>query len=60
MHWLLWQGADTTLTTPKGWTAAHIAAIRGQYACIQVSKTYQGFYLHLFMKVEHRHLSKME
>ena len=23
------------MTTPKGWTPAHIAAIRGQYACIQ-------------------------
>jgi ankyrin repeat domain-containing protein 42 len=36
LHWLLWKGADTTMATPKGWTAAHIAAIRGQYACLQV------------------------
>ncbi|RNA14408.1 ankyrin repeat domain-containing 42 [Brachionus plicatilis] len=35
LHWLLWQGADPTITTPKGWTTAHVAAIRGQYACIQ-------------------------
>ena len=37
IHWLLWQGADVTITTPKGWTATHVAAIRGQYACIQVN-----------------------
>ncbi|XP_060580276.1 ankyrin repeat domain-containing protein 42-like isoform X2 [Ruditapes philippinarum] len=35
LHWLLWHGADTTVTTPKGWTPAHIAAIRGQDACLQ-------------------------
>ncbi len=38
LHWLLWHGADTTVTTPKGWVAAHIAAIRGQDACMQVNK----------------------
>ena len=37
LHWLLWHGADTTVTSQKGWTPAHIAAIRGQDACIQVS-----------------------
>ena len=36
LHWLLWHGADTTIATPKGWTPAHIAAIRGQDACLQV------------------------
>jgi ankyrin repeat domain-containing protein 42 len=35
LHWLLWHGADPTVTTPRGWTAAHVAAIRGQDACIQ-------------------------
>ncbi|XP_074657659.1 ankyrin repeat domain-containing protein 42-like [Tubulanus polymorphus] len=35
LHWLLWHGADATVTTPQGWTPAHIAAIRGQDACIQ-------------------------
>lgn len=34
-HWLLWHGVDTTVITPRGWTAAHIAAIRGQDACMQ-------------------------
>ena len=37
LHWLLWHGADTTVTTPRGWTPAHIAAIKGQDACVQVS-----------------------
>ena len=36
LHWLLWHGADTTVSTPKGWVPAHIAAIRGQDACMQV------------------------
>ncbi|XP_045149149.1 ankyrin repeat domain-containing protein 42 isoform X4 [Echinops telfairi] len=35
LHWLLWHGADITQVTKRGWTAAHIAAIRGQDACIQ-------------------------
>ncbi|XP_032878419.1 ankyrin repeat domain-containing protein 42 [Amblyraja radiata] len=35
LHWLLWHGADTTDVTPRGWTAAHIAAIRGHDACMQ-------------------------
>ncbi|XP_072034713.1 ankyrin repeat domain-containing protein 42-like [Amphiura filiformis] len=35
LHWLLWHGADPTVVTPQGWTATHIAAIRGQDACIQ-------------------------
>uniref|UniRef100_A0A4W3JWB6 Ankyrin repeat domain 42 n=2 Tax=Callorhinchus milii TaxID=7868 RepID=A0A4W3JWB6_CALMI len=35
LHWLLWHGADMTDVTPRGWTAAHIAAIRGQDACMQ-------------------------
>ncbi|KAK6194561.1 hypothetical protein SNE40_000176 [Patella caerulea] len=35
VHWLLWHGADPNITTPKGWTAAHIAAIRGQDGCLQ-------------------------
>ncbi|XP_071074394.1 ankyrin repeat domain-containing protein 42 isoform X2 [Dasypus novemcinctus] len=35
LHWLLWHGADITRVTVKGWTAAHIAAIRGQDACMQ-------------------------
>uniref|UniRef100_A0A2C9K4N9 Uncharacterized protein n=1 Tax=Biomphalaria glabrata TaxID=6526 RepID=A0A2C9K4N9_BIOGL len=35
VHWLLWQGADPTVTTPRGWTPAHIAAIRGFENCIE-------------------------
>ncbi|KAK1168202.1 ankyrin repeat domain-containing protein 42-like [Acipenser oxyrinchus oxyrinchus] len=35
LHWLLWHGADTSDVTPRGWTAAHLAAIRGQDACMQ-------------------------
>ncbi|XP_064412906.1 ankyrin repeat domain-containing protein 42 isoform X2 [Latimeria chalumnae] len=35
LHWLLWHGADTTDVTPRGWTAAHLAAIRGQDVCMQ-------------------------
>ncbi|VFV19914.1 ankyrin repeat domain-containing [Lynx pardinus] len=35
LHWLLWHGADITQVTMRGWTAAHIAAIRGQDACMQ-------------------------
>lgn len=35
VHWLLWHGADATVSTPRGWTPAHIAAIRGQDACMQ-------------------------
>ncbi|XP_032749108.1 ankyrin repeat domain-containing protein 42 isoform X2 [Rattus rattus] len=35
LHWLLWNGADSTQTTTRGWTAAHVAAIRGQDACLQ-------------------------
>ncbi|XP_031954992.1 ankyrin repeat domain-containing protein 42 isoform X2 [Corvus moneduloides] len=35
LHWLLWHGADTTRVTVGGWTAAHLAAIRGQDACMQ-------------------------
>ena len=35
MHWLLWHGADHTAATNKGWSPVHIAAIRGQDACIQ-------------------------
>ncbi|XP_042542638.1 ankyrin repeat domain-containing protein 42 [Dipodomys spectabilis] len=35
LHWLLWHGADVTQSTARGWTAAHIAAIRGQDACMQ-------------------------
>ncbi|XP_068927056.1 ankyrin repeat domain-containing protein 42 [Petaurus breviceps papuanus] len=36
LHWLLWHGADITSVTPGGWTAGHIAAIRGQDACMQL------------------------
>ncbi|XP_019499019.1 PREDICTED: LOW QUALITY PROTEIN: ankyrin repeat domain-containing protein 42, partial [Hipposideros armiger] len=36
LHWLLWHGADITQATMRGWTAAHIAAIRGKDACMQV------------------------
>ncbi|XP_022449664.1 ankyrin repeat domain-containing protein 42 isoform X5 [Delphinapterus leucas] len=35
LHWLLWRGADLSQATMRGWTAAHIAAIRGQDACMQ-------------------------
>ncbi|XP_025047442.1 ankyrin repeat domain-containing protein 42 isoform X3 [Alligator sinensis] len=35
LHWLLWHGANITDTTIRGWTAAHLAAIRGQDACMQ-------------------------
>lgn len=36
LHWLLWHGADVTRVAVRGWTAAHLAAIRGQDACMQV------------------------
>lgn len=39
LHWLLWHGADLTVTTPQGWTPAHISAIRGQDSCIQALAT---------------------
>ncbi|XP_069747069.1 ankyrin repeat domain-containing protein 42-like isoform X3 [Narcine bancroftii] len=39
LHWLLWHGADMTDVTPRGWTAAHIAAIRGHSACMQALVT---------------------
>jgi len=45
---LLWHGADATVATPKGWTAAHIAAIRGQDACVQVSTNFALVFLVLF------------
>ncbi|KAG9471051.1 ankyrin repeat domain-containing protein 42 [Eleutherodactylus coqui] len=35
LHWLLWHGADITDVTTRGWTAAHLAAIKGQDACMQ-------------------------
>ncbi|XP_077030135.1 ankyrin repeat domain-containing protein 42 isoform X2 [Agelaius phoeniceus] len=35
LQWLLWHGADTARVTVRGWTAAHLAAIRGQDACMQ-------------------------
>ncbi|XP_042312202.1 ankyrin repeat domain-containing protein 42 isoform X2 [Sceloporus undulatus] len=35
LHWLLWHGADPTIVTVRGWTAAHLAAIKGQDACMQ-------------------------
>ncbi|XP_048351165.1 ankyrin repeat domain-containing protein 42 [Sphaerodactylus townsendi] len=35
LHWLLWHGADRTDVTTRGWNAAHLAAIRGQDACMQ-------------------------
>ncbi|XP_071511559.1 ankyrin repeat domain-containing protein 42-like, partial [Diadema antillarum] len=39
LHWLLWHGADPTVTTPQGWTPAHVASIRGQDQCIQALAT---------------------
>jgi len=36
LQWLIFHGADLSITTPKLWTPAHIAAIRGQDACLQV------------------------
>ncbi|XP_033630922.1 ankyrin repeat domain-containing protein 42-like [Asterias rubens] len=42
LHWLLWHGADITVTTPQGWTAAHLAAIKGQDQCIQALGTNGG------------------
>ncbi|GCC22396.1 ankyrin repeat domain-containing protein 42-like isoform X2 [Chiloscyllium punctatum] len=39
LHWLLWHGADLTDVTSRGWTAAHIAAIRGHDACMQALGT---------------------
>ena len=36
LHWLLWHGADHSDKTPQGWTPSHLAAIRGQDACLQV------------------------
>jgi ankyrin repeat protein len=45
MHWLLWQSADMDAQTPKGWTPAHIASIRGHDPCIQVRAILSiGFY----------------
>lgn len=38
LHWLLWHGADVTRVAVRGWTAAHLAAIRGQDACMQVRR----------------------
>ncbi|CAB4028011.1 ankyrin repeat domain-containing 42-like, partial [Paramuricea clavata] len=35
LHWLLWHGASYSEKSPDGWTPAHIAAIRGQDACLQ-------------------------
>ncbi|KAJ6617886.1 hypothetical protein lerEdw1_014944, partial [Lerista edwardsae] len=35
LQWLLWHGADRTAVTMRGWTVAHLAAIRGQDACMQ-------------------------
>ncbi|XP_053168704.1 ankyrin repeat domain-containing protein 42 isoform X2 [Hemicordylus capensis] len=35
LQWLLWHGADRTDVTMRGWTVAHLAAIRGQDACMQ-------------------------
>jgi len=36
MHWLLWHGANINAKSKDGWTAAHIAAIRGRSNCMQV------------------------
>ena len=36
----MWHGADPTVTTSKGWAPAHIAAIRGQDACMQVNYSF--------------------
>ena len=47
LHWLLWHGTDMTVTTPKGWTPAHIAAIKGQDACLQVGALHLFKYLQL-------------
>ena len=44
LHWLLWHGASCSETTPDGWTPAHIAAIRGQDASIQVSRLNKLFW----------------
>lgn len=38
LQWLLWHGADPCLPSPQGWTAAHVAAIRGQDGCMQVRR----------------------
>lgn len=35
LHWLLWEGADASVVTPKGWTPLMIAAIKGNYPCVQ-------------------------
>ncbi|XP_069495965.1 ankyrin repeat domain-containing protein 42 isoform X2 [Ambystoma mexicanum] len=35
LHWLLWHRADVTDVTTRGWTAAHLSAIKGQDACMQ-------------------------
>ena len=35
LQWLLWYGADHSPANPRGWTAAHLAAIRGNDACLQ-------------------------
>jgi len=43
LHWLLWHGADASVTTSKAWTPAHIAAIRGQDACMQVHHSFVLF-----------------
>ena len=36
VQWLLQHGADTSLRSAQGWSPMHVAAIRGQHACIQV------------------------
>lgn len=45
MHWLLWQSADMDAQTPKGWTPAHIASIRGHDACVQVRIPLLNFFI---------------
>jgi ankyrin repeat domain-containing protein 42 len=44
MHWLLWQAADMDAQTPKGWTPAHIAAIRGHDPCVQVRADLSNYF----------------
>ena len=40
VQWLVWNVADMNKRTIQGWTPAHIASIKGQSQCIEVSVTH--------------------
>jgi ankyrin repeat domain-containing protein 42 len=35
VQWLVWHKADTSARSKRGWTALHVASIRGQDKCVQ-------------------------